>query len=90
MPMPYVLDEGDPIVELLLVAADFARCGYEFPLVAAAEFLGMVTARGFPSGDAFVAAHYVREVGALYGTSANADAFLEAAYRRMEGNGAAY
>jgi hypothetical protein len=86
--MPYVRDEEDPTVELLLVASDFARCGQEFPLVAASEFLGMLTAHGIPSSDAFVAAHYVREVGALYGEAANADAYLEAAYRLMGGNGA--
>jgi hypothetical protein len=89
--MPYVLNETDPSVELLLCASDLARRGARFPLAAAVDALGLS-----PPGSSvrfapcvFVAAVEAREVGSLYGDSMSADAFLEAAYRLMEGKSAA-
>lgn len=71
--------EDDPVVELLLCAADLARRGMEFGLSAAVEALDINY-----SMTALEAALAAREVGALYGKSMSADAYLEAAYRLME------
>jgi hypothetical protein len=90
--MPYVLNEEDPVVELLLCASDLARRGVAFPLSAAVEALGhtpLVTRYAVFAPAAFTAAMEAREVGALYGEAMNADAFLEAAYRLMGGTSAA-
>jgi hypothetical protein len=75
-----VRTEEDPAVEILLCAADLAHCGVEFALSAAVEALGLSF-----TVIAMEAALAAREVGALYGESMCADAFLEAAYRLMEG-----
>jgi hypothetical protein len=75
-----VRTEDDPSVELLLCAADLAVRGVAFALTAAVEALGLQFTE--PALDAAFAA---REVGALYGESMSADAYLEAAYRLMEG-----
>lgn len=75
-----VRTEDDPAVELLLCASDLARRGVDFALTAAVEALGLAF-----TDAALDAALAAREVGALYGESMSADAYLEAAYRLMEG-----
>lgn len=81
----HVRTEDDPVVELLLCASDLARRGVGFALTAAVELLDC----SFTT-TAMEAALTAREVGSLYGESMGADAYLEAAYRVMEGKGASY